>query len=213
MHAAPPELSVPCRPHGCQWKVDRLHCLSNARWAANISLLETARRCLATEGCVGFEIAEVVTDDAVVGSSRIFQGRLKSTTDVGGDTPCWVYRKQYPNMLRDPYVTSFHFQPSLGNFMNDPSAPFFHRGLYHLFYGWNPRCTRLWIFCSREWGHAVSTDMIHWAELPVALNASEFGACGGVWSGSAIPSARVTGSPMLFYSVACNSCALAYDPN
>ncbi len=64
-----------------------------------------------------------------------------------------------------PWRPQYHFTPS-HNFMNDPNGMVFYKGEYHLFYQYNPE-GQVWGHMS--WGHAVSTDMVHWKHLPLAI--------------------------------------------
>jgi fructan beta-fructosidase len=73
----------------------------------------------------------------------------------------------------------FHFTPEK-NWMNDPNGLVHYQGEYHLFYQSNP-FANTWGHMS--WGHAVSTDLVHWQHLPVALS-EEKGVM--IFSGSAV---------------------------
>jgi len=80
---------------------------------------------------------------------------------------------------REAYRPQYHFSPAQ-NWMNDPNGLVYHDGEYHLFYQYNP-FGNTWGHMS--WGHAVSTDLVHWKHLPVALK-EEDGVM--IFSGSAI---------------------------
>ena len=79
----------------------------------------------------------------------------------------------------EQYRPQFHFTPKK-NWMNDPNGLIYLDGEYHLFYQHNPFGI-MWGHMS--WGHAVSKDMLHWEELPVAIPEGEDEA---IFSGSAV---------------------------
>uniref|UniRef100_A0AC35GRW4 Glycosyl hydrolase family 32 N-terminal domain-containing protein n=1 Tax=Panagrolaimus sp. PS1159 TaxID=55785 RepID=A0AC35GRW4_9BILA len=60
---------------------------------------------------------------------------------------------------------SFHFTPEK-NWINDPNGLFYHNGIYHIFFQYNPYGNQ---WGSMSWGHAISSDLFHWDELPVAI--------------------------------------------
>ncbi len=64
-----------------------------------------------------------------------------------------------------PWRPQFHFSPAK-NWTNDPNGLVYLDGEYHLFFQYNPFGDQ-WGHMS--WGHAVSGDLLHWRELPVAL--------------------------------------------
>ncbi|XP_020991858.1 beta-fructofuranosidase, insoluble isoenzyme 1 [Arachis duranensis] len=79
------------------------------------------------------------------------------------------------------HQTGYHFQPPR-NWINDPNAPMYYKGLYHLFYQYNPKGS---VWGNIVWGHSVSTDLINWKVLEPALYPDKPFDRYGVWSGSA----------------------------
>lgn len=83
----------------------------------------------------------------------------------------------------DPLRPGYHFLPQ-SNWMNDPNGPFQddETGLYHLMYQY---------LTPRVWGHAVSSNLVDWDILPIALNYTDQwytqvpNEVPGVYSGSA----------------------------
>lgn len=73
----------------------------------------------------------------------------------------------------------FHFTPD-SMWMNDPNGLVYYEGEYHLFYQFHPHDN---VWGPMHWGHAISTNLVHWEHLPIALYPDEHGY---IFSGSAV---------------------------
>ncbi|MET7574750.1 GH32 C-terminal domain-containing protein [Streptomyces sp. NPDC005492] len=68
-------------------------------------------------------------------------------------------------LYHEQYRPQFHFTPAQ-NWMNDPNGLIWYKGQYHLFFQYNPSGNT---WGNMSWGHAVSTDLVHWEQLPLAI--------------------------------------------
>lgn len=83
------------------------------------------------------------------------------------------------NVQSEQYRSQYHFTPQ-ANWINDPNGLLYYAGEYHLFYQYHPDSL---VWGPMHWGHAVSTDLVHWEHLPTALYPDELGT---IFSGSAV---------------------------
>jgi sucrose-6-phosphate hydrolase SacC (GH32 family) len=73
----------------------------------------------------------------------------------------------------------FHFSPKKG-WTNDPNGLVYYKGEYHLFFQHNPFDVK---WGNMTWGHATSTDMMHWTQGQNVLLPDKMGT---MYSGSAV---------------------------
>lgn len=102
------------------------------------------------------------------------------------------------NLLTDDcQKTQYHGGP-YQHWMNEPHAPLYYNGRYHLFFQSNA-FGPYWRGIS--WGHLVSEDTVRWRPVRDAIVPAEHGvAPDGIWSGGATLDAN--GVPVLFFTAA-----------
>lgn len=97
-------------------------------------------------------------------------------------------------LATDYHRPQYHYLPA-SNWMNDPNGVIQWNNRYHLFYQYNPMGAN---HANMHWGHAVSDDMLHWEELPIALAPTAKTVDeGGIFSGCIIDH---EGTPKMFYT-------------
>lgn len=100
----------------------------------------------------------------------------------------------------DPYKTQYHGGP-YQHWMNEPHAPVYYNGVYHLFFQSNSVGTYWRNIC---WGHLVSDDTVRWRPVRDAIVPTEHSVVpDGVWSGGA--ALDKNGVPVLFFTAGNDS--------
>lgn len=82
-----------------------------------------------------------------------------------GAAPADAAEPPAPDPASEQYRPYLHFSPER-NWMNDPNGLVYEDGTWHLFFQHNPYGTR---WGNMSWGHATSTDLVHWEEQPLAI--------------------------------------------
>lgn len=114
----------------------------------------------------------------------------------------------------DPHRPIYHLVAPEGYaYPFDPNGAIYWKGKYHLGFIYQKRPTKEFsLHSGHVWGHAVSTDLLHWTLYPDMLNLAEGDQVTGIFSGGAFLSRE--GVPHLIYhgfGAAANLLARAAD--
>ena len=107
-------------------------------------------------------VALLVTGLSLVGTAALGAAADQVTAPASASA---TTSGRVPAAYDQTFRPQFHYSPAK-NWMNDPNGLVFYRGQYHLFYQYNPEGNT---WGNMSWGHAVSTDLVHWKELPLAI--------------------------------------------
>jgi sucrose-6-phosphate hydrolase SacC (GH32 family) len=91
--------------------------------------------------------------------------------------------READDLYHESLRPQFHFSSKRG-WISDTNGLVYYDGEYHLYYQHNPYG---WDHSrndyNKTWGHAVSTDLVHWTELPDVIHPNHLGS---IYSGSAV---------------------------
>ena len=79
--------------------------------------------------------------------------------------------KPEDDFYKELYRPQYHFTPEK-NLLKEPAALVYSNNKYHLFYEYSDSTGQM---SKTVWGHAVSTDLVHWQHLPVAISKDQSG--------------------------------------
>ena len=99
---------------------------------------------------------------------------LGKTMIIEGDFPMIMGMRIQNRKKRRQYMTNrplIHFTVNRG-WTNDPNGMVYKDGLYHLYFQYNPFDIR---WENMSWGHAISKDLLHWAQLDTVMFPDEGG--------------------------------------
>ena len=99
---------------------------------------------------------------------------ISSTSALGAEA------EKSAAVYRESLRPQVHFTAQ-ANWINDPNGLVCFQDEYHLFFQHDPTSMNGSDF--KSWGHAVSSDLVHWRQMNDALIPDELGS---IWSGSAV---------------------------
>lgn len=100
-------------------------------------------------------------DGTIALNIKTHQSR-NSVREVADDA-AWsamVVSDEFDSSNKEKYRPVYHHSPTWG-WMNDPNGMVYKDGVWHLYYQHNPYGSR---WQNLSWGHATSTDLVHWEQ-------------------------------------------------
>lgn len=148
-----------------------------------------------------YNVASGYIDEVKLYSTALTDKEIKSAYDSVKVKEITFEDIWLQNILTGDYTrTQFHGGP-YQFWMNEPHAPVYYNGMYHLFFQENMTGSYWRNIC---WGHLVSTDMVNWKPVKEAIVPTEDSVVpDGVWSGGA--TLDKNGVPLLFFTAGNDS--------
>lgn len=135
---------------------------------------------------------EALSEETVAAIYKSYVRSHKGSAPLISYDEIKIDREKYRN---DPYRPEMHANPP-GHWQNEPHAPFYYNGMYHLTYQHNPTGP---YWHNIDWGHSVSEDLVHWKDMPEVLYPEDNDvAPDGIWSGSTMFDKN--GDPVFVYT-------------
>ena len=129
-------------------------------------------------------VTNAIGEECDINNLPVSLGENIYTLEVRNGNAKVVYKVQLyrcqpdATYYNEDYRGQYHYSVKDG-WGNDPNGMVYYNGVYHLFYQFYDSPT----WGPMHWGHATSTDLIHWKEQPIALYPDEYGT---MYSGCAV---------------------------
>lgn len=121
--------------------------------------------------CSLFFLVMFASVSAIAQTPIPFPTTLKEQRKIlESDPEVLKYKKFRQEQAKNPEFPTYHFRAPV-NFTGDANGFSYWQGRWHMFYQFRPHGTkrpdgsRYPVY----WGHAVSPDLIHWQDLPIAI--------------------------------------------
>ena len=133
------------------------------------------------EPYLGQEVYFVAVDNATGGWGHLNLDDIRLPVDNNLVPPA----PYDPTLYNESRRNQFHYSAPQG-WHNDVNGPVYYNGQYHLFHQHNPTKVAYFQWTGpMHWGHATSTDLMHWKIKPIALDPA-WSTANRLWSGGGV---------------------------